>query len=221
MAIRSCAPHPTSRADERWAAVLIALIGLAGIIVGAAATFGTVWVQERRRQAAEAANARERAYLDLLTASLSTANRVRTLITTLKVRTGLTEGLSVVARLRKPIDTFELHDWLDIDFRPLMDAWSRVWVSGTPRGVALGNKVLDASMQIISVLDMPASGETNLRAWLSRTFRAVSTEQLIAEFETHLASLALARRDMANLVRSETGRSPAELFSARPAPGVS
>lgn len=201
--------------------MLISLIGLAGIVVGAAATFGTVWVQERRRQAADAANARERAYLDLLTASLSTANRVRTLITTLKVRTGLTEGLSVVAGLRKPVDTFELHDWLDIDFRPLMDAWSRVWVSGTPRGVELGNKVIDASMQVISVLDMPAPADTNLRGRVSRTLKRVSTDHLIAEFETQLASLAVARRDMAHLVRSETGRPPAELFSPRPAPGVS
>lgn len=55
--------------------------------------------------------------------------RVGTLGLAKRFRSGITEGLAVSLGQRKPLDVFQLHEWLEADFRPLTDAYSRVCFS--------------------------------------------------------------------------------------------
>ncbi len=109
-------------------AVIAALVG--GLIV---AINNAVRDRNQRRREAEGALKRERAaaYGELLARSLALAGRVQTVRGMLPLRSGLDEGLNILLRLRKPLDLFELYDWLGQDMGPLQDAWSKILIVGT------------------------------------------------------------------------------------------
>ncbi|MGH3277150.1 MAG: hypothetical protein ACRDNZ_22830 [Streptosporangiaceae bacterium] len=69
---------------------------------------------------------------------------------TMKVRSGLGEGLGVATRLRKPSDPMELHDWIAQEMTPLNEAWSVIWLRGDQETIQLANALLDACGQLHS-----------------------------------------------------------------------
>jgi hypothetical protein len=75
---------------------------------------------------------------------------------TAKFRSG--EGVDVATRQRKPVDLFELHDWLDQDFGPLRTAWSEPWSRGDQQLVAAGNRLMSACADVVTAATdtMPA-----------------------------------------------------------------
>lgn len=107
--------------------VLTAMTGLGGTLVGAIVALTGIWMQERQRRRTSDSDAREQAYVDVLVASMGVAQRINTMIITLKTRSGPAEGVMVTLRQRKPMDAMEQHDWINIDLQPLMAAWTRAW----------------------------------------------------------------------------------------------
>jgi hypothetical protein len=198
--------------------VLTAITTLVAALVGAAAALTGGWLQAGRQAKAAQAAAREQAYGDMLVASIGLAGRMSALLGTLQSRSGLAEGLSVVLGIRPPADAQQLHDWLALDYRPLMDAWSRIWVSGTPEAVQKADVLLDACADITAAYDL-GSSET-FAGRVRRTVVGVTaqdTARLAELWNERLEALAAARKDLAEFVRRETGRPPANLFSHVPA----
>ena len=188
------------------------VVGLGAALIGAASAFGAIGWQGRQQAKAAEADARERAYVDLLVSSVSLAIRVRSLLTTVETRSGIKEGIAVTLGQRKELDPMTLQEWLDVDYRPLMDAWSRAWACGTPEGIELSNRLMDACRGVIAV--MAQVGPTSRSGAMRLALFGVKTAEQVALYDERLAVLATARRDLADLVRRETGRPPAQLFSA-------
>jgi len=190
---------------------LFVAVPLATALTVAFAAFAGVVYQQRRTDRREAAAAQSRASVDLLTQSLLFAQRARALLLTVQVRTGLSESLDALLHLRRPVDPMELHDWLQQETRPLYDAWSSTWVSSSPAMVTRGNAVVDACTGVLDAVSerAPARGPARLReAIVGRGVDKDQEERLRAAMH----ALAVARQDYAALVRTETGKDPAELF---------
>ncbi len=202
-----------ARPDARLLAVnwLFVAVPLAAALTVALAAFSGVVYQQRRTDRREATAAQSRASVNLLTESLLFAQRARALLLTVQVRTGLSESLDVLLHLRRPVDPMELHDWLQQETRPLYDAWSSTWLSSSPAMVTRGNAVVSACTGVLDAVSerAPARGPARLReAIVGRGVDKDQEERLRAAIH----ALAVARRDYAALVRTETGKDPAELF---------
>ncbi|WP_375502863.1 hypothetical protein, partial [uncultured Jatrophihabitans sp.] len=189
------------------------IVALLAALVGALGALGAVWLQNWNQSRSSEADARECAYIDLLVSSLAMARRARSLIATLQVRTGISEGLAVTFGQRQQMDPMTLHEWLEEDVAAVMEAWTRAWATATPAGVAAAsNRVMTCCGDVFGVLDL--SAPATMLGRLRETLAGVDTEILQSRYQEKLATLAHARRDLALLVRAETGRAPAELFEA-------
>lgn len=174
-------------------------------------SFLLYWLGGRRAAKSAEKDLRQRAYADLLVSSLGVALRVRTMITAIKTRSGLSEGVAGLINSRKQLDALDLHDWVRQDFGPLLDAWSRAWAYGTPEGVQLANKLLDSCSEALDAIAEAdaASGWQKVRELVA----GADVARLLVEWGTAMDKIAVARRDLANHVRSESGRDAAELFA--------
>lgn len=188
---------------------------LAATLVGALAAFSGVVYQQRRTDRREANAAKGRASSDLLTHSMMFAQRAQALQLTAQVRSGLHEGLDRFLHGRSPIDPMELHDWLAKDLHPLYDAWSATWLASSPAMVTRGNAVLDACTDVVDALgeQTPLRGPARLRQAVQP--RRLDKDQA-TRLHTAVRTLAVTRRDYADLVRKETRQEPAELFFKPP-----
>ena len=192
------------------ATAISALAGLGGALIGAFAALGGTWWQARAAAKAADVDARERAYVDLLVGSQAFSLRVAALIDTLEFRSGLGEGLAVTLGQRAPLDSMAVQDWMDVDLRPLLNAWSRGWTCASPRGVELSNTLLAACVDLASVL---SDGADLSRLGKIRTaLLGARVDRHRALYEERLPALTAARKDLADLVRAETGRPPALLI---------
>jgi len=190
---------------------LFVAVPLATALTVAFAAFAGVVYQQRRTDRREAAAAQSRASVDLLTQSLLFAQRARALLLTVQVRTGLSESRDVLLHLRRPVDPMELHDWLQQGTRPLYDAWSSTWVSSSPALVTRGNAVIDACTGVLDAVSERAAARGPARLREAIVGRRADKDQE-ARLRAAVHALAVARRDYAELVRTETRKNPAELF---------
>jgi hypothetical protein len=87
----------------------------------AAGSLGVVWVREWRR-----AKADDRAAL-----------RAQAMGESMRLRSGLSEGLDVTLHLRKPADAMEFHDWMARDVMPMHAALDEIWTRWDQEGVRL------------------------------------------------------------------------------------
>lgn len=190
-------------------------VAIGSISVAFLGFFGslTLWLASARRAAKGAEqDRRQRAYSDLLVASLGVTLRAQVMITVLKTRSGLGEEVAVMLGQRKQLDAMGLHDWMNQDFGALTDAWSRAWAYGTAAGVALANSLVDACGHVIEVVTLAdAEGRWNK---VRQIVVGVDVGRLTAHWDERMQLVAVARRDLAQHMRSETGREAAELFGA-------
>jgi hypothetical protein len=176
-----------------WAPVVAALgTGLLG--------FGGIWYQQHRRDKAEALARKVAAYHQLSTHSLGFMMRVTTLRQTVQVRSGLSEGLDVVMRIRKPLDPLELHDWIAQDFLAIGQAWSMIQMSGSPESVRAATTVFDACGGLMSAATQ--LGEANGK--LATAFKGVAwTDEQQTALKKAMERLGRARLDFISVVRKE------------------
>jgi len=64
-------------------------------------------------------------------------------------RSGIAEGVSVSLGQRKPLDVFQLHEWLEADFRPITDAYSKVRLVGSQEAIDIANNILTACSTLV------------------------------------------------------------------------
>jgi hypothetical protein len=191
-----------------WA---IVISGLGGGLVGATASLGTMAYQQRRIDRRDAASARGHAYAALLVRSLTLAQRATTLMTTARLRSGLTEGFDVALRHRRPLDPMQLHDWLMQDMLPAIEAWSNIWLTTPPPIVAKANELFAACSGVMEAATMHPrrSGVAKLREYL---LGVQEDSDQAARLSQAARGLSEVRRDFALLVRDTTAQEPAELF---------
>lgn len=191
---------------------MLVLIGsLSSAVVLLSGSLLVWWLTARRAAKAAEQDRQQKAYADLLVASVGISLRVHTMLTMLKTRSGLAEGIAVTFGQRKQLDALELHDWLNTDFGALMDAWSRAWAYGSADGVNLSNKLLDSCRRVMEMLSLADA----IGAW-QKTRQAVigvETDRLAGQWNERIIAVAVARRDLAEYMRAQTGRPAAKLFS--------
>jgi hypothetical protein len=189
--------------------VTLALVSCALLFVGPLVVWG---LSVRHTARASASEREQKAYSDLLTASLGISSRATTMLSTLQNRSGLQEGVMVTFRQRAPIDPLHLHDWIGTDLRPLYDAWSRAWTYGSAEGVALANRLFDSCGEVMGVINQTKA--TGLKDKSRHVLFGIDTDRLAPQLDERIKALATARRDLADYMRRETGRAPADLFSS-------
>jgi hypothetical protein len=80
----------------------------------------------------------------------------------MRLRSGLSEGLDVTLRLRKPAHAMELHDWMAQDVVPMHAALDEIWTRWDQDGVRLANDVVGKCMNLLgtSTASQPAKAES-------------------------------------------------------------
>lgn len=176
------------------------------------ASLGVVWVREllRRRTANRAAL--HAAMVELLNRSLAFAARARAVGDTMRLRSGLTEGLDVTLHHRKPVDPLELHDWMAQDLAPLITALSEIWTRCDQEGIRLANDVVNKCMDLLAAsTTLPAGSRSQrIRTW------AVGvrwTPQTLAAYDRALKDLTAARKRFGEYARGKLGRDAVDLFA--------
>ncbi len=178
-----------------------------------AGSLGVVWVQEWRRGKARDRAALQSAVRELLTQSMAVALRVQAMGETMKVRSGLGEGLDVALRLRKPADPMALHDWIAQDIVPLNAALDEIWTRWDQGGVRLANDVVGKCMDLMgaSTATQPAStSRERVRKW------AVGerwTPEMRDAHQTAMKELAHARKRLADYARTHLALPAVDLFA--------
>lgn len=173
--------------DPVWAPVIAALGSSFLTVLG---TFGVTERQRTKREQASARLDRSTAYGDLLARSTTLSLRAGALGNAMRLRSGLTESLDVLLRLRRPLDPLELHDWIDKDVGPITEAWSRVWAVGTQEAIEMANRLVLACMDVLSSATSPDSR----RNWLLTATRGeVWTKHLRAAYDGAMERLARER----------------------------
>lgn len=182
----------------------------------AAASLGVIWLQQHLRRRADAKAALHGAVLEVLSRSLSVATRSRAMGETMKIRSGLVEGLDIALHHRKPTDPMELHDWLAQDLTPLNTALADIWTRWDQEGVRLANDVVSKSMDLMgaSLARQPASTtRERLRRWAAGERW---TPEMLADHDKALKKLAYARKELADHARGNLGLGPVDLFAQVP-----
>lgn len=186
-----------------WAAI--------GSGLGAAALTGLfTWLagaRERRLAAIVAERqGREGAYLALLQATTGLLLFGQGLSTTMRARSGVSEGVDVAFRYRKPLDPIELNDRFVSVVQPVLDAQLLVWTHGTQEAIEQADAVvLAANSHLLAVTEMGASvARLRLRAW-------IPTPEQSQVVEDWMKIVSRARADFVHHIRKELGHAPVVL----------
>jgi hypothetical protein len=193
-------------------AELAVVAALGASLLTGLASLGVVAFQEWRRRKEADRDALLAAVTEMLSRSLAVSLRAQTMGLTMKVRSGLGEGVDVALRQRKPADPLELHDWIAQDLAPLNAAWSEIWARGDQEMVRLANGLLSACMGLMGVSTerQPAdSVAARVRRWI---VGERLTSEMQADIEKGHKELAHAREKLANYARHLLGQPTVALF---------
>jgi hypothetical protein len=185
----------------------VAALG-ASALTGAVA-FGLEWRQSRQRERATTAARRQAAYGKLLSVSGLIGHTAGTLHLTVELRSGLKEGLDVALRHRKPVDPIELMELMRRDLEPLYEAWSEVWLVGTPEAIQIANAVVERSGRVVAAGTSQNEARNRLLRYL--VGERWSQDEIDA-FQAEIEGLASARKRLAEVARGEIGVDATELF---------
>jgi hypothetical protein len=185
----------------------------------AAGSLGVVWVQALRSGKAQDRAALRAAVRELLSRSIAVALRAQTMGETMKLRSGLSEGLDVTLHLRKPADMMEFHDWMAQDLVPMHAALDEIWTRWDQDGVRLANDIVGKCMDLLgtSTATQPArTGRERIRKWV--VGERWTTEMRDAH-QAAIEELAHARKRFADYARVQLGLSAVDLFAQVGQPG--
>ena len=181
------------------------------------ASLGVVAYQEWLRSRAGDRDALATAVIEMLSRSLAVAMRAQAAAETVRLRSGLSEGVDIAIRLRKPLDLFEFHDWMAQDMAPLNTAWSVVWAHGDQEMVRLANALLSACSDLIGISTPTQPTATYLERFRRYVVGERWTAEQRAESQHALEEVAHARKRLAEHARQELGKRHVELSGhARP-----
>jgi len=146
--------------------------------------------------------ARAKAYGQMMTVSGLLVHTAGTMHSAMETRTGLGAGLNVALRITKPVDTFQLDEFLRRDTVPLYEALSGVWIHGTHEAIRAANEVASRSTDVIGSATVHGAA----RSRLARYFAGERwTQTQLDDWQRAIERLAVARADLANIARHELG----------------
>jgi hypothetical protein len=151
-----------------WVPVVAAL---GAALLSTVGSFGVVWTQRRHDAKTGATAAKFTAYNDMQTRALSFAFRAQALGGAGRFRSGISEGLDVALRMRKPADILELYDWLDAEGGPMREVYSRICAVGSQAAVNAATRLLGDANAVLGAATV--TGEQG--ALLARLKRAEQT----------------------------------------------
>lgn len=121
---------------------VVAALG-ASFLTGLAALGVTAFREWLGGRAADR-DALDAAVTEMLSRSMGISLRANTMAHTMRLRSGLGEGIDVLTHHRKPLDPLEFHDWLAQDQAPLNASWSVIWARGNQETIRRANALLAA-----------------------------------------------------------------------------
>lgn len=188
---------------------LVALIAALGAsLLTAVGSLGVVHYQERLRGESAEADALAVTVTELLSRSFALAVRARAIGETVKLRSGIGEGVEVTMRQRKPADLLELHDWLEKDFAPLRTAWSELWSRGDQELVDAGNRLMLACADVVTAATDTMPTPSELSAKVRRFVRGEEwTPEMTERLQLSERALSAARKELTLVARRKLGRS--------------
>jgi hypothetical protein len=191
--------------DKEWVPVLSPFIAST---LTALFGFLLLWRQNRNAKKAAATNERADVYGEFLVRAFSFARRVQAVGQLQLLRTGITEQREVLFGRRKPLDFMEFHDWMDVDFRPLGDAWSCIHMVGSQEAITAADELMLVSGDLMDA----AIARDPKRARLAKYFvgeRPSATQ--VQEYKTLLKKFFEAREAFAMRAREELGKEAVRL----------
>jgi hypothetical protein len=132
---------------------------------------------------------------------------------TMKIRSGLGEGVDIVTHQRKPFDPLEMHDWMAQHMAPLNAAWSAIWAGGDQELVRRANALLSACSDLISVSTARMPAETAGARLRRQVAGERWTQEMLDKLQESRTMMAQAREKLAQHARTVLGMPPAQLFS--------
>lgn len=191
--------------DASWAPVVAALGASFLTIMG---SFGLFQLQRWRDNRASGKAAKLAAYGELHARTFTYAQRAQAVGLLKQLRSGITEGLDVSLRHRKPVEIFELYEWLNADLGPIHDAYSKICVIGTQEAIDVATKVVAACGDLLD----SAIATDEQRGYWARLFKGeVRTPEQMQTYEAAVRHLFEKREALAQLIRRETGHAPVVL----------
>jgi hypothetical protein len=193
-------------------AALAVIAALGASLLTGVFSVGVVWFQQWKRERAASAAALEQALQEVLARSWSIAMRVGTMTSAAQLRTpAVDDNLRVLLRMRRPLDHFELHDWLAQDWAPMVDAMAVIWARGNQRAIQLANAVVNCCGEFQTIPPVPEP--RGLRALFGLFVEASAwPPEVLRQRETRLKELAEARKALANFVREHLDQPRADVF---------
>ena len=110
----------------------------------------------------------------------------------MRSRSGFRERLDLTLHHRKPVDVLEMHDWLNQDFGPLMDAMSQITVVGTQDAIIVAGRVLRACVDLMDLVLKPAPNRSNTGRYLQGERWTPAQRQAIEAAQRRLGTERLA-----------------------------
>jgi hypothetical protein len=193
-------------------AELAVTAALGASILTAAASLGVIWLQNWLRGRAEDRDALLSAGTSMLSRSMAIMTRAQALGLQMRLRSGLTEGIDVTTRLRRPADALETHDWMAADMAPLNEAWSVIWARGDQETVRLANALIASCGEVIAAATATKPAD-NAPARLRRLAAGEKwTPELQERFDRAVREVAHSRERLAQYLRRSAGLPDAALF---------
>jgi hypothetical protein len=155
--------------------------------------------------------AKRDAYAQLLATSALVVHLADALRLTMAVRSGLSEGVDVTFRIRRPVDPLELYAVFRREFEPMYHAWARVWTVGSPDAVAQANDLVGRAARILDVNTTRGKKHRGLMWWLAGE---AWTNDQVESIRREMVAIAEARKRFGELARREFGIEVADLFAS-------
>lgn len=185
-----------------WPTVIAALGSSFLAVLG---SFGVVQWQRWRDGKAKTKAEKFAAYAELHSRAFSIAYRIQAFGLLKRARSGLGEGFDIAMRQRKPVDILELHDWLEVESRPLHDAYSRVCVVGSQEAIDIATKIMGASGKLMDAAIATDEHRSRARRYIGGEVQTAEQAQLLKEAVEALFKL---RELLAAVIRQESGSDP-------------
>lgn len=180
-------------------------------------SLGVIAYRERQSSRASDQDALHRAVLTLLTRSIAVALRAAALRETIRVRSGLMEGVDIVIlRLRKPVDPMGLHDWQAPDLVPLNAALNEVWTRWDQEGIRLATDLVNKCADLLSVSTTLAPAATRFQRARKALIGERWTPQMEEAYLRARENMLRARRNLVSYARSTLKLKAVDLLAAEP-----
>jgi hypothetical protein len=184
--------------DTAWATVAAAL---GGSLLGSLSTWLVGLAQYRRAEKAQTVRERHQAYLGVLDASTQSVIMAQRAGLTLRLRTGINEGLAVLLRQRKPLQPDEVLAWGTESLTRLLDAMTRLHAYGTQAAAEAAHTLIDRCQDLTAAAVASDPEQNAVHKAIKGVIQTEAQQQAVDTafrrvFAAQYAFLALIRKEI-------------------------